>query len=73
MLAQVLFVGVQHGLDDVTQELGDLLGAAARKGFGGELSLDFLAGQAECRVSLDAGNHVAVSYTHLTLPTICSV
>ena len=65
MLAQVLFVGVQHGLDDVTQELGDLLGAAARKGFGGELSLDFLAGQAECRVS-------PVSYTHLTLPTICS-
>ena len=46
MLAQVLFVGVQHGLDDVAQELGDLLGAAARKGFGGELGLDFLAGQA---------------------------
>ena len=58
MLTDVLGVGVQHGLDDVAQELGDLLGAAARKGFGGELGLDFLAGQAERRVSLDAGNHV---------------
>ena len=58
MLADILGVGVQHGLDDVTQELGDLLGAAARKGFGGELGLDFLAGQAERGVSLDAGNHV---------------
>ena len=58
MLTDVLGVGVQHGLDDVAQELGDLLGAAARKGFGGELGLDFFAGQAECRVSLDAGNHV---------------
>ena len=45
MLADVLGVGVQHGLDDVAQELGDLFGTAARKGFGGELSLDFLAGQ----------------------------
>ena len=58
MLADVLGVGVQHGLDDIAQELGDLLGAAARKGFGGELGLDFLAGQAERGVSLDAGNHV---------------
>ncbi len=30
MLAQVLFVGVQHGLDDVAQELGDLLGCCGR-------------------------------------------
>ena len=29
MLADVLGVGVQHGLDDVTQKLGDLLSAAA--------------------------------------------
>ena len=58
MLTNVLGVGVQHGLDDIAQELGDLLGAAARKGFGGELGLDFLAGQAERGVSLDAGNHV---------------
>ena len=50
MLTDVLGVGVQHGLDDVAQELGDLLGAAARKGFGGELGLDFLEiGRASCR------------------------
>ena len=49
MLTDVLGVGVQHGLDDVVQELGDLLGAAARKGFGGELGLDFFYGQAANR------------------------
>ena len=37
MLAQVLFVGVQHGLDDVTQKLGDLLGAAAGESLGRQL------------------------------------
>ena len=58
MLAQVLFIGVQHRLDDVAQELGDLFAAAAGEGLGGQLSLNFLAGQAEGGVSLDAGNHV---------------
>ena len=58
MLAQVLFIGVQHRLDDVAQELGDLFAAAAGEGLGGQLSLNFLAGQAEGGVSLDAGNQV---------------
>ena len=58
MLANILGIGVQNRLNNIAQELGDLLGTAAGEGLGTELSLNFLAAQAEGGISLDTGNHV---------------
>ena len=57
MLADVLGVGVQHGLDDVTQELGDLLGAAARKGFGGGRGRPLRLGKADAPERASPARH----------------